>query len=95
LFPDQRWWELWQQLQGGSDRDAAALAAIDTITGTSKLLPQALQRGEPHAQQQGQLGGTRPVSKALIQDQQSLLAINMGVSRPRPLPRRPESFLRP
>jgi hypothetical protein len=54
----------------------AALAAIDTITVTSELPAPALQRGQPHAKQQRQLMGPGTVSNALIEDLQSLLAIN-------------------
>ena len=59
-----------------SDMAVAAFAAIDAITVTSELAAPALQRGEPHAQQQRQLMGSGTVSNALIQDLQSLLAIN-------------------
>ena len=31
LFPDQRWWELWQQLLGGNDRDAAARLMVEAL----------------------------------------------------------------
>ena len=50
-----------------SDLAVAALAAIDAITVTSKLTAPALQRGEPHAEQQGQLTspGTRADSKSV------------------------------
>ena len=53
----------------------AALETIDTITVTSELPAPALQRRQAHAQQQRQLTGTVPVSDALIEDLQSLLAI--------------------
>jgi hypothetical protein len=56
----------------------AALATIDTITVTSELPAPALQRRQTHAQQQRQLTGTGTVSDALIEDLQSLLAINRG-----------------
>ena len=55
---------------------AAALATIDTITVTSELPAPALQRRQTHAQQQRQLTGTGTDSDALIEDLQSLLAIN-------------------
>ena len=54
----------------------AAFAAIDAITVTSELPAPALQRGQPHAQQQRQLMGSDAISDALIEDLQSLLAIN-------------------
>ena len=54
----------------------AALATIDTITVTSELPAPALQRRQTHAQQQRQLTGTGTDSDALIEDLQSLLAIN-------------------
>jgi hypothetical protein len=46
----------------------AAFAAIDAITVTSELAAPALQRGQPHAQQQRQLTGTGTVSDAFIKD---------------------------
>jgi hypothetical protein len=54
----------------------AALATIDTISETSELPAPALQRRQTQAKQQRQLTGTGTVSDALIQDLQSLLAIN-------------------
>jgi hypothetical protein len=46
----------------------AAFAAIDAITVTSELPAPALQRGQPHAQQQRQLMGPGSISDALIED---------------------------
>jgi hypothetical protein len=51
-----------------SDVAMAAFAAIDAITVTSELPAPALQRGQPHAQQQRQLTGTGTVSDAFIKD---------------------------
>ncbi len=64
------------QFRSNNDEDGAvaALAAIDAITVTSKLPPPALQRGEPHAQQQRQLTGAGTIGDALIQDLQGLPA---------------------
>ena len=31
LFPDERWWTLWQQLRGGGDRDAAARLMVEAL----------------------------------------------------------------
>ncbi len=58
-----------------SDLAVAAFAAIDPLTVTSELAAPALQRGEPHAQQQSQFAVTGTVSDAFIQDLQGLLAI--------------------
>jgi hypothetical protein len=49
---------------------------LNAITVTSELAAPALQRGEPHAQQQYQLMGSGTVSDVLIQNLQSLLEIN-------------------
>ena len=54
---------------------AAALAPVDAITVTGKQTAPALQRGEPHAEQQGQLTGPRTLGDALIEDLQGLPAI--------------------
>jgi hypothetical protein len=53
-----------------------AFAVNDAITMTSALASPALQRGEPHAQQQRKLTGECTIGDALIDDLQSLLAIN-------------------
>ena len=53
----------------------AALAPVDAITVTNKLTSLALQRGEPHAEQQGQLTGSGTIGHALIKDVQGLPAI--------------------
>jgi hypothetical protein len=31
LFPDQRWWDFWQQLLAGGDRDAAARLMVEAL----------------------------------------------------------------
>jgi len=31
LFPDERWWQLWQQLRNGGDRDAAARLIVEAL----------------------------------------------------------------
>ncbi|WP_231597033.1 ATP-dependent RecD-like DNA helicase [Synechococcus sp. CBW1004] len=31
LFPDERWWQLWQQLRNGGDRDAAARLVVEAL----------------------------------------------------------------
>lgn len=31
LFPDERWWQLWQQLRDGGDRDAAARLMVEAL----------------------------------------------------------------
>ena len=31
LFPDERWWTLWQQLRSGGDRDAAARLMVEAL----------------------------------------------------------------
>jgi hypothetical protein len=31
LFPDERWWEFWQQLQAGGDRDAGARLMVEAL----------------------------------------------------------------
>jgi hypothetical protein len=54
---------------------AAALATVDAITVTSKLTAPALQRGEPHTEQQGQSTGSRTIGHALVEDLQGLPAI--------------------
>jgi hypothetical protein len=60
-----------------------AFATIDAITVTSEQAAPALQRGGPHAQQQRQLAGVYTIGDALIEDLQSLLAINRrGQSSP-------------
>jgi hypothetical protein len=51
-----------------NDVPGTAFAAIDAITVTSELAAPALQRGQPHAQQQRQLTGTGTVSDAFIKD---------------------------
>lgn len=53
----------------------AALAPVDAITVTNKLTSPALQRGEPHAEQQGQLTGSGTIGHALIKDVHGLPAI--------------------
>ena len=53
---------------------AAALATGKAITDTSKLPAPALQRGEPQAEQHGQLSGLVTISHALIEDLQGLPA---------------------
>ena len=54
---------------------AAALAAVDSISVTNKLTAPALQRGEPHTEQQGQSTGSRTIGHALVEDLQGLPAI--------------------
>ena len=54
---------------------AAALATVDAITVTSKLTAPALQRGEPHTEQQGQFTGLGTIGSALVEDLQCLPAI--------------------
>jgi len=51
-----------------------AFPPVNTTTVTSKLPAPSLQRGEADAQKRSQLMGTSPISHALIQDLQSLLA---------------------
>ncbi len=58
------------------DVPGTAFAEIDAITVTSELAAPALQRGQPHPQQQRQLIGACTIGHALIQDLQTLLAIN-------------------
>ena len=31
LFPDERWWQLWQQLRNSGDRDAAARLMVEAL----------------------------------------------------------------
>jgi hypothetical protein len=31
LFPDERWWQLWQQLRNGGDRDTAARLMVEAL----------------------------------------------------------------
>jgi hypothetical protein len=31
LFPDERWWHLWQQLRNSGDRDAAARVMVEAL----------------------------------------------------------------
>jgi hypothetical protein len=31
LFPDERWWQLWQQLRSGGDRDTAARLMVEAL----------------------------------------------------------------
>lgn len=31
LFPEQRWWDFWQQLLTGGDRDAAARLMVEAL----------------------------------------------------------------
>jgi hypothetical protein len=31
LFPDERWWQIWQQLRNGGDRDAAARLMVEAL----------------------------------------------------------------
>ena len=54
---------------------AAALATVDAITVTSKLTAPALQRGEPHPEQQGQFTGPGTIGPALVEDLRCLPAI--------------------
>ena len=72
-----------------------AFAAVHTAAITGNLALPSLQRGEANTQQQGQLSGTSTSGNPLIHALQSLLAGAGEVSRPRPLPRRPGSFLLP
>ena len=56
---------------------------VNTTTVTRKLPAPSLQRGEADAQKHSQLMGTSPISHALIQDLQSLLAVvRRGQSSP-------------
>jgi hypothetical protein len=55
--------------------EVAALATVDAITVTSKLTAPALQRGEPHTEQQGQFTGLGTTGPALIVDLVRLPAI--------------------
>ena len=65
------------------DLAVAALTAVNAITVTSELAPPPLQRRQPHAQQQGQLTGPGTIRNALVEDFQSLLAIDRrGQSSP-------------
>ena len=52
-----------------------AFPPVNTTTVTSKLPAPSLQRGEADAQKHSQLMGTSPISHALIQVLQSLLAV--------------------
>jgi hypothetical protein len=54
---------------------APALTPIDAITVSRELTAPALQRGEPHAEQKGQLTGSGTIGDALIEDLQGLPAI--------------------
>jgi hypothetical protein len=31
LFPDEHWWQLWEQLRSGGDRDAAARVMVEAL----------------------------------------------------------------
>jgi len=53
----------------------AAPVAVHTFPITHKLSAPTLQRGQPHAQQQGQLTGSGTMGHALIEDLQGLPAI--------------------
>jgi hypothetical protein len=37
LFPDERWWELWQKLRHGGDRDAAARLMVEALHAGCRL----------------------------------------------------------
>jgi hypothetical protein len=54
---------------------AAALTSVDAITVTRELTAPTLQRGEPNAEQQGQLTGPGTIGHALIENLQGLPAI--------------------
>lgn len=54
---------------------AATVATVHAIFFASKLPMPALQRGEPNAEQQGQLTGPGTIGHALIEDVQGLPAI--------------------
>ena len=61
----------------------AALAPVDAITVTNKLTAPTLQRGEPHAEQQGQFTRSGTIGHALVEDLQGLPAIvRRGQSSP-------------
>jgi hypothetical protein len=53
----------------------AALATVDAIAVASKMPTAVLERGEPNAQQQGQLTGPGTIGHALIEALQGLRAI--------------------
>ncbi len=51
LFPDERWWGLWQQLLAGDDRDAAARLIVEALyvavrVATFELVLAFLQQGK-------------------------------------------------
>ncbi len=58
-----------------SHEPAAALATVNAITDTGKLPASALQRSEPHAEQQRQSTGPGTVGDALLTDLQALPVI--------------------
>jgi hypothetical protein len=57
------------------DVAVAALATVDDISVASKMPTLALERGEPNAEQQGQLTGPGTIGPALIEDRSGVLAI--------------------
>ena len=61
----------------------AAFAAVQAVPIACELPPPALQRRQPHAQQPGQFAGPGTVGHSLIEDLQSLLAVDRrGQSSP-------------
>jgi len=72
-----------------------APAAVTAVPITGEMPAPALQRGHTYAQQQGQLTPAGTIGHAFIEDLQCLLQSPGDVNRPRPLPRRPGSILRP
>jgi hypothetical protein len=73
---------------------AAAFATVNAITVTNKLPSPALQRGEPHVEQQRQLAGSGTIAMPASRISRAFRRTSGNVNRPGPLPRRPESFLR-
>ena len=73
----------------------APLAAVNAVPITCELPAPALLCGQTHAHQQGQLTPAGTIGHAFIEDLQCLLQSPGDVNRPRPLPRRPGSILRP
>jgi hypothetical protein len=56
----------------------AAHTAVNPVPITRELTPPALQGGEPHAQEPGQLSGAGACGKALTEDPKGLPAMLRG-----------------
>jgi len=71
-----------------------ALTAIDAVPITRVLSPPALQGGEPHSQEPGQLSGPCPGGQGGIEDLQSLAAISRRGQSPASSPFAPRWNIR-